>query len=191
MCATPNSTPYSNPTPSTSLQQNHGTKPEPKWLTMKKQNKSSAGKTAKLTAQKSLAVSSAQKPNVGTRNEKRARWAKKAVPKQKPVVKSGPVFGYTSVCCSAPATKPPCGTRTPMKDAESGKMKDKVSGLGRWRCSGCRKACKVTRHAPAAKVTDTKVLQAAVSAAPSAEARNAIIDAVVVTGEVPSAPTQS
>ena len=36
-----------------------------------------------------------------------------------------------------------------MKDAESGKMKDKVSGLGRWRCSGCRKACKVTRQVPA------------------------------------------
>jgi transposase-like protein len=78
-----------------------------------------------------------------------------------------------------------------MKDPESGKMKEKVSGLGRWRCSGCRKACKVTRHAPAAKATDTKALQATVAAAPNTEARNAIIDAVVATGEVPSAPTKS
>jgi hypothetical protein len=35
-----------------------------------------------------------------------------------------------------------------VKDPESGKMKDKVKGLGHWRCSGCRKVCKVTPRKP-------------------------------------------
>ena len=131
--------------------------PEPKWLQMKKLNKSSADKTAKPTVKKSSG-SAQQKPNVnpkseGTRNEKRARWAKKSKPVARPVaVKRGPAKEYISVCCSAPAQKPPCGTKTPTKDPDSGKMKDKASGLGHFRCSQCRKACKVKPQAPAPKV---------------------------------------
>jgi transposase-like protein len=100
------------------------------------------------------------------------------------------VFGYTSVCCSAPAAKSPCGTRTPMKDAESGKMKDKVSGLGKWRCSGCHKVCKVTRQTPA------KTLITSIPLAPTgAVARYiTVMPYVPYAGyepEVPTAPTQS
>lgn len=144
MCAASNSTKTQksiavSSTPSTA------TKPVPKWLKMKQQNKSSAGKTVKPTAPKSSG--SAQKPHQETRNEKRARWAKKAKPVAKaPVVKRGPVKSYASVCCSLPASKPNCGTKVASVDPETGKpaKKDKHTGLGHWRCSGCRKVCKVT-----------------------------------------------
>ena len=129
--------------------------PEPKWLQMKKLNKSSADKTAKPIVKKSSG-SAQQKPSEGTRNEKRARWAKKSKPVARPVaVKRGPAREYVSVCCSAPATKPPCGTKTPTKDPDSGKMKDKASGLGHFRCSQCKKACKVKPQTPAPKTTGT------------------------------------
>ena len=148
MCATQSSTSQATPLASTST----ATKKEPKWMTMKKQNKSSAGKTAKPIAKQSSG--SAQKPNNESRSVKRARWAKKAVPKQKPVVKRGPVREYISVCCSAPATKPPCGTKVVNIDPETGKpaKKDKATGLGHFRCSQCHKACKVKPQAPTAKV---------------------------------------
>ena len=128
------------------------TKPVPKWMKMKQQNKSSAGKTAKPTVQKSSG--SAQKPHQETRNEKRARWAKKAKPVAKaPVVKRGPVKEYISACCSASATKPACGTKVASIDPETGKpaKKDKATGLGHFRCSQCRKVCKVVPQAPKAK----------------------------------------
>lgn len=58
-------------------------------------------------------------------------------PHTKPVVKSrGPVNTYTSVCCSLPASKPAC--------IKVDKKKALEQSLGTWRCSGCRKACKVT-----------------------------------------------
>jgi hypothetical protein len=53
------------------------------------------------------------------------------------------------VCCSLLASKPTAGQKEMAKDAETGKMKDQVKGLGHWRCSGCRKACKVTPQKPA------------------------------------------
>ena len=152
MCAASNTTNLQVSTPKPPSQ----SKPVPKWLKMKQQNKSSAGKqTAKPIAKPSL--SSAQpKPSEGTRNEKRARWAKKVKPVARPVaVKRGPVREYVSVCCSAPAQKPPCGTKTPTKDPDSGKMKDKASGLGHFRCSQCKKACKVKPQTPAPKTTGT------------------------------------
>ena len=151
MCASQNVTSTTVTSTVSSNSQKNSSKPIPKWLKMKQQNKSSAGKqTAKPIAKPSL--SSAQKPNEGTRNEKRARWAKKSTPVARPVaVKRGPVREYVSVCCSAPATKPPCGTKTPTKDPDSGKMKDKASGLGHFRCSQCKKACKVRSQAPAPK----------------------------------------
>jgi hypothetical protein len=73
-----------------------------------------------------------------------------------------------------------------MKDAESGKMKDKVSGLGKWRCSGCRKACKVTRHAPV-----PKEIVAAVRAINTTSVVPAPGQSIDFVPEVPSAPTQS
>jgi len=126
------------------------TKPVPKWLKMKQQNKSSAGKqTAKPTVQKSSG--SAQKPHDETRNSKRARWAKKAKPVAKPVVVRGPVHEYISACCSAPSRKPRAGMKETVKDPESGKMKDKPKGLGHWRCTACGKVAKVTPCKPAPK----------------------------------------
>ena len=143
MCAAPNST---SPTTSST----NSAKPVPKWLKMKQQNKSSAGKqTAKPIAKQS---SSAQKPHDETRNAKRARWAKKSVPKQKPVaVRKGPEFEYITACCSVPAKKPRAGQKESVKDAETGKMKDKPKGLGKWRCTQCGKSAKVTPQKPAPK----------------------------------------
>jgi hypothetical protein len=127
----------------------NSTKPVPKWLKMKQQNKSSAGKqTAKPTVQKSSG--SAQKPNEPSRDEKRKRWAKKARPQQKSVVvRKGPEFEYISACCSTPARKPRAGQKESVKDAETGKMKDKPKGLGKWRCTACGKIAKVTPQKPA------------------------------------------
>ena len=149
MCAASNSTKTQksiavSSTPSTA------TKPVPKWLKMKQQNKSSAGKqTAKPIAKQSSG--SAQKPNEPSRNQKRARWAKKAVPKQKPSVRKEPLHEYITACCSVPARKPVAGQKEMTKDAETGKMKDKPKGLGKWRCTACGKVAKVTPRKPEPK----------------------------------------
>src|SRR5208337_3237529 len=135
MCAAPNST---LPKKSSTTQDS---KPEPAWLKMKQQNRSSAEKNAKPIAKSS---SSAQKPSDQSRSAKRARWAKKSKPVAKPVVKRGPEREYVSACCSLPARKPAAGAKEVAKDAETGKMKDKSKGLGHWHCSGCGKGCKVT-----------------------------------------------
>ena len=50
-----------------------------------------------------------------------------------------PVFAYTSTCCQAQATKPPC-LYLGMRAKESGNQ-----GLGSWRCSACHKPCTCTR----------------------------------------------
>lgn len=145
MCAQPN-TPN---TPSTSTKQ-ASTKPEPKWLTLKKKNLSSAGRNAKRTAKQSS--SSAQKPNQQSRNEKRARWAKKNKPTAKrPAAPRGPVKEYLCDCHGEPARKPRAGTKVAVQDPESKKMKDKFLGLGKWRCATTGKRCKVTPQAPKPK----------------------------------------
>lgn len=51
------------------------------------------------------------------------------------------VFEYTSVCCEAPAKKPPV-VRTP-EDVRENKFSE--SGLGKWRCTNCKKNAKVKR----------------------------------------------
>src|ERR1017187_3352169 len=146
MCATPITTTATSPTSSTT-----GVKQVPKWLKMKQQNKSSAGKqTAKPTVQKSSG-SAQQKPNEPSRNQKRARWAKKAKPVAKPVLQRGPVHEYISACCSAPSRKPRAGMKETVKDPESGKTKDKPKGLGHWRCTACGKVAKVTPRKPEPK----------------------------------------
>ena len=93
-----------------------------------------------------------QKPRQETRNakpsrsheDKRKAWAKKARPVAKPSVRVAPSKAYTSVCCSAPATKPKAGQQEVSKDTETGKMRSAPKGLGHWRCSACGKATKVT-----------------------------------------------
>ena len=163
MCATPITTTATSPTSSTT-----GVKQVPKWLKMKQQNKSSAGKqTAKPTVQKSSG--SAQKPNEPSRNQKRARWAKKAKPVAKPIVQRGPVHEYISACCSAPSRKPRAGMKESVKDPETGKTKDKPKGLGHWRCTACGKVAKVTPRKPAPKENPhlTTEQKAAISALPT------------------------
>jgi hypothetical protein len=61
------------------------------------------------------------------------------------------VFEYISACCSAPAQKPRCGMKVASIDPETGRpaKKDKATGLGHFRCSQCRKGCKVKPQAPA------------------------------------------
>jgi len=102
---------------------------------------------------KSTSGNSAQKPNGSSRNEKRARWAKRSKPVAKPIVRRGPEKEYISACCSVPARKPRAGTKETMKDPGSGKMKDMAKGLGHWRCGQCGKDTKVTPRKPAPKET--------------------------------------
>jgi hypothetical protein len=162
MCAAPNSTTQTVTTKdstsaSTSSTAKQGSKPIPKWLKLKQQNRSSAGKTAKPTTNNSSEagkLSSAQKPSQQTRNEKRARWAKKNRPVAKPAVKLGPVKEYLCECHGEPARKPKAGTKVAMQDPESKKMKDKSLGLGKWRCATTGKVTKVSPQTPKAKVAD-------------------------------------
>ena len=151
MCAAPNSTHSTStqcqptPVPNRTSSSQTSKSPVPKWLKMKQQNKSSAGKQTAKPIAKQSSGSAQSKPSEGTRDEKRKRWAKKSKPVARPVaVKRGPVKSYTSVCCSLPASKPTAGQKETAKDAETGKMKDKTKGLGHWRCSGCRKVCRVS-----------------------------------------------
>ena len=149
MCAAQHSTKTSNQSSTVS-------KPVPKWMKMKQQNKSSAGKTAKPTVNSGTVKqsSSAQKVNEGTREEKRKRWAKKAVPKQRPVApRRENAYEYISVCCGVVANKPRCGMKVASVDPETGRpaKKEKSTGLGHFRCSQCRKACKVKTQAPTSK----------------------------------------
>lgn len=51
------------------------------------------------------------------------------------------VFNYTSVCCQEPANKPPC--ERAKDDRKEGKPSQ--SPLGTWKCTRCKKTCKVTR----------------------------------------------
>jgi len=69
--------------------------------------------------------------------------------KPRPSPKGSPVYSYTSQCCNAPTTKPPC-QYLGMKSKEAG-----TQGLGSWRCTACHKVCKVGR----AKCQDTKISQ--------------------------------
>lgn len=55
-----------------------------------------------------------------------------------------PVFKYTSVCCDAPAKKPP--VRREAADTAEGKFSE--CGLGKWDCVKCGSRCKVKRSKP-------------------------------------------
>jgi hypothetical protein len=52
------------------------------------------------------------------------------------------VYQYTSVCCNANSKKPPC--ERSKEDRREAKFSQ--SGLGKWKCENCRKACKVERN---------------------------------------------
>ncbi len=136
-----------SPTNSSTTSNAKSTKPEPKWLQMKRKNLSSAGKTTGPTAKKSSG--SAQSPNQQTRNEKRARWAKKNKPvaKKPAAAPRGPVKEYLCECHGEPAKKPRAGTKVAAQDPESKKVKDKFLGLGKWRCATTAKRTKVTPQA--------------------------------------------
>lgn len=134
MCAAPNS----------STQQPSASSTMPSTTDQKRNKPLHGGKNTFTNKQQG----SSAKPNGPTRNEKRARWAKKSKPAVKPAVKRGPVKEYTSACCSALATKPAAGAKESFKDPESGKSKDKAKGLGKWRCTTCHKVTKVTPRKP-------------------------------------------
>jgi len=102
-----------------------------------KPNSNSHGKTRPSTH------GASQKPQ-RSREDKRKAWAKRSKPVAKPSVRVGPVKAYTSVCCSAPATKPKAGTQEMQRDPESGKSKSQSKGLGHWHCSACGKGTSVT-----------------------------------------------
>ena len=55
------------------------------------------------------------------------------------VQKGNPVNVYTSQCCNAPATKPPC-LYLGMKSKEAA-----TQGLGTFRCTNCHKVCTCKR----------------------------------------------
>lgn len=56
------------------------------------------------------------------------------------------VFGYFSVCCSALAEKPACTIdKGQIVGVYLGAKPTGESTLGKFRCSSCRKRCKVTR----------------------------------------------
>ena len=50
-----------------------------------------------------------------------------------------PAFLYNSVCCGATALKKAC-----VKDVDV-EFKDRKAALGSWRCSQCKRKCKVNR----------------------------------------------
>jgi hypothetical protein len=99
---------------------------------------------------------SSRKPNTNKSRKNRARYdrkkrnkraGKQGVAQRKPV---GPVKQYLSACCSLPAIKPRCGQLEAVINPETKKSKEMPKGLGHWRCTGCRKATKVTPQVPKA-----------------------------------------
>lgn len=68
----------------------------------------------------------------------------------KPAKVKDAVFTYNSTCCSEAATKPPCVTDKELRKAG----KPSEATLGHWRCSVCKKSCKVTRSLRKAEVQE-------------------------------------
>lgn len=57
-----------------------------------------------------------------------------------------PAFSYISLCCNAPATKPPC-VKVPKMAVKKGKAEKapEYASLGHWSCQNCGKGCKAVR----------------------------------------------
>ena len=100
--------------------------------TNQKQNSSMNSKTRFGTTSSSLA-GKLQTKGKKSKYSQKSRSKKNVKPGVKP---RGPVNTYTSVCCSAPATKPAC--------VQVDKKKALEQGLGTFRCTGCKKPCKCT-----------------------------------------------
>ena len=75
------------------------------------------------------------------------------------------VFNYTSVCCDAPANKPP--VERSAEDRAEGKFSE--CHLGKWHCSKCGKACKVKRS----RIKEDKQVDGTNSESGTAEGTNA------------------
>lgn len=124
---------------------------QPRTSNPNRKKHSHGGKNAYMNRQQG---NSAQKPNGSSRNEKRARWAKRSKPVARPAAtRRENVYEYISACCLLPARKPRAGMKESIKNTETGKFKDEPKGLGKWRCTGCGKAAKVTPRKPAPKET--------------------------------------
>jgi hypothetical protein len=78
-------------------------------------------------------TSTQKRTNSNSKYAQKSRGKKFVKPAPKP---RGPVNTYTSVCCSLPATKPAAASLI-------AGSKDRT-GLGHFRCSGCKKSAKVT-----------------------------------------------
>jgi hypothetical protein len=63
---------------------------------------------------------------------------KKPKPANKPRQLTPPAFIYASACCNELGEKTPCVKPKDKKEALT-------NSLGSWRCSRCKKPCKVTR----------------------------------------------
>jgi len=62
------------------------------------------------------------------------------------------LFLYLSTCCKQLATKPPCVKGLAFKKKGQKETKAPEVGLGHWSCTGCGRACKVSRtNAPEEK----------------------------------------
>ena len=87
----------------------------------------------------------------------KSKYAKKqsSRPKQPVVVRRAPALEYISACCSLPSRKPVAGLRVSVQNPETKKSKEQPMGLGKWRCSGCGKSCKVTPRKPAPPTATT------------------------------------
>jgi hypothetical protein len=71
-----------------------------------------------------------------------SKFKNKNKKKPAPVIKRrGPVFNYTSVCCEAPAKKPP--VERSIEDITNGEFSQ--CHLGKWHCTKCQNGCKVKR----------------------------------------------
>jgi hypothetical protein len=68
------------------------------------------------------------------KNKARKKLVSRAIPRKV-------TFSYTSVCCEAPATKPPVERKAEDKTANEYSQ----CGLGKWHCNKCGKNCKVKR----------------------------------------------
>lgn len=65
------------------------------------------------------------------------------------------VFTYLSICCTAPTEKPACAVdKGQIVGVYLGAKPAGEGSLGHFRCTQCRKSCKVTRHNKAVLATE-------------------------------------
>lgn len=75
--------------------------------------------------------------------------------KNRSVPKVQSVFTYISACCSEQAEKPPCAVQRGQNiGTYVGAKPAGEATLGSWRCSKCRKPCKVSRVNPKPEVAN-------------------------------------